>query len=163
MLVWTGLAVYLTVYMALVTPGTYAKPPGNLADSTSNHLTAGENRAFWQFSDMINCATQRSPSDYDGYGCFCGYGGGGTPMDDVDRCCEEHDSCYGLVTEECGSIYPYLFPYSSTCEEKRITCHPPWWSWSQCPMMLCECDKMAAYCFAGHNYNPDNYGRCDAP
>ncbi|XP_035689384.1 acidic phospholipase A2 E-like [Branchiostoma floridae] len=163
MLSWNRLVVCLTVYMALVTPGTNAKPRGTLTGSAIKYSTDRENRGLWQFGSMISCATQRSPLDYTDYGCFCGYGGGGTPMDGVDRCCQMHDSCYDMVMKKCWSIYPYLAPYSSTCKNRRITCHHPWWSWSQCPMMLCECDRMAAYCFTWHDYNPDNYGRCEQP
>ena len=36
---------------------------------------------------MIWCATSRSPWDYYDYGCWCGYGGSGTPVDDTDRYC----------------------------------------------------------------------------
>ncbi|CAH1238066.1 PLA2G1B [Branchiostoma lanceolatum] len=145
--------------------GAYAKPRGNLIGSTSKHPTERGYRSILQFGNMISCATQRDPSDYSGYGCYCGYGGGGTPMDGVDRCCQQHDQCYGMVQDRCGYYYAYLFPYSSSCKRRRITCHRPWWSWSECPIMLCECDRMAAYCFAWYRdrYNPDNYGRCDSP
>ena len=34
---------------------------------------------------MITCATNRSGWDYYDYGCWCGYGGSGTPIDDTDR------------------------------------------------------------------------------
>ena len=42
-------------------------------------------RSFVDFGLMITCAVGRSPLDYNGYGCFCGLGGGGTPVDDTDR------------------------------------------------------------------------------
>lgn len=34
---------------------------------------------------MIECATGRSAWDFLGYGCWCGLGGRGTPVDGVDR------------------------------------------------------------------------------
>ena len=42
-------------------------------------------RSVLNFGFMITCAVGRSPLDYNGYGCFCGLGGGGTPVDDTDR------------------------------------------------------------------------------
>lgn len=42
-------------------------------------------RSVLDFGVMIYCAVGRSPLDYNGYGCFCGIGGQGTPMDDIDR------------------------------------------------------------------------------
>lgn len=42
-------------------------------------------RNVLNFGVMIWCAVGRNPLHYNGYGCFCGLGGGGTPVDDVDR------------------------------------------------------------------------------
>ena len=41
-------------------------------------------RNLVQFAGMINCATGRSSTDYDGYGCYCGWGGSGNAVDDTD-------------------------------------------------------------------------------
>ena len=49
-----------------------------LVDSASN----GKRGLY--FGHMISCETGRSFLDYLDYGCFCGLGGGGTPVDDVD-------------------------------------------------------------------------------
>lgn len=38
-----------------------------------------------QFGAMIWCKTKRSPLDYNGYGCWCGVGGKGEPVDEIDR------------------------------------------------------------------------------
>ena len=38
-----------------------------------------------QFAKMIGEATGRNPLDYNGYGCFCGVGGFGKPVDNLDR------------------------------------------------------------------------------
>ena len=37
------------------------------------------------FAKMIYRATGRNPTDYNGYGCFCGLGGEGRPVDKLDR------------------------------------------------------------------------------
>ena len=42
-------------------------------------------RDLRQFGRMIKCATKRSPLDYINYGCYCGLGGRGHPVDDTDR------------------------------------------------------------------------------
>nr|KAF6444805.1 phospholipase A2 group IIC [Molossus molossus] len=51
--------------------------------------------SFWQFQRMVKLVTGRSAFfTYYGYGCYCGLGGKGTPVDDTDRCCRAHDCCY---------------------------------------------------------------------
>ena len=32
-----------------------------------------------------------------GYGCWCGIGGGGTPVDEFDAVCKAHDECWGAL------------------------------------------------------------------
>ena len=44
-------------------------------------------KALWQFRNMIVCAQPESwpVLDYADYGCWCGKGGSGTPVDELDR------------------------------------------------------------------------------
>nr|XP_031362547.1 phospholipase A2 2 [Lonchura striata domestica] len=59
---------------------------------------------------MIRAATGRSALlSYSWYGCFCGIGGSGTPVDATDRCCQAHDCCYRRLRE--GGCSPLLTPY----------------------------------------------------
>eukprot|EP00057_Strongylocentrotus_purpuratus_P021209 XP_011675683.1 PREDICTED: phospholipase A2 OS2-like [Strongylocentrotus purpuratus] len=100
---------------------------------------------------MIKCATGRSGLDYNNYGCHCGLGGEGTPVDATDRCCEAHDKCYDDVIADnslglFGFCSPYLVTYkwsSSSC-----TCITGGWTNTECKKRTCKCDKDAADCFA---------------
>ncbi|XP_062410616.1 phospholipase A2-like [Sardina pilchardus] len=119
-------------------------------------------RALWQFRDMIICANPDSwpVLEYIDYGCYCGKGGSGTPVDDLDRCCEVHDRCYGdaMQHSECWPILdnPYTEIYAFTCDEasKTVTC--PSNKNDECEQFICDCDRLAAECFATAGYNPEN-------
>lgn len=42
-------------------------------------------KAIWQFGKMIECVQPGvSPYKYNDYGCYCGFGGTGSPVDEVD-------------------------------------------------------------------------------
>ncbi|MEQ2189365.1 hypothetical protein GOODEAATRI_024574 [Goodea atripinnis] len=82
-------------------------------------------KALWQFAEMISCVQPGvNPLNYNEYGCYCGFGGGGTPVDDVD-----------------------------SCSNKQVDCSA---TNNKCQAAVCECDRVAAHCFARYTYNPDN-------
>ncbi|KFQ47799.1 Phospholipase A2, partial [Nestor notabilis] len=110
---------------------------------------AGLSRAVWQFRNMIKCTMPNSYPllEYADYGCYCGLGGSGTPVDDLDRCCQTHDNCYSQAKklESCRFLVnnPYTNSYSFSCSEGQITCKS---SNNECEMFICKCDRTAAMC-----------------
>ena len=36
------------------------------------------------------------------YGCYCGVGGDGFPVDETDSCCQFHDACWTKVEGKYG-------------------------------------------------------------
>ncbi|XP_053135873.1 phospholipase A2 [Hemicordylus capensis] len=133
--------------------------------SLSAELTAAADshavlpRNLWQFRNMIKCTIPSSDplSDYNHYGCYCGIGGSGTPVDDLDACCQIHDNCYTAAQKHpyCKSILdePYLKLYSYSCSGSKITCNG---RNKDCEAFVCYCDQSAAICFARATYNKDN-------
>ncbi|CAB1425816.1 unnamed protein product [Pleuronectes platessa] len=114
-------------------------------------------KSLYQFRNHILCLMPNSwpIRDYADYGCYCGNGGRGTPVDELDRCCEVHDNCYCDAIEHpaCWSIFhsPYVKLYSYNCatRSKIITCGN---NNNACEMIICECDRKAAECFARSPY-----------
>ncbi|XP_068744280.1 acidic phospholipase A2 Cc1-PLA2-like [Montipora capricornis] len=130
-------------------PAPFKKNQGNVA-AKSRHA-----RNLVQFGNMIACSTNQSMWDYSDYGCWCGYGGSGKPVDATDRCCYEHDLCYKSLDfcqgwwftfftnyryTECRQCEPE-FTYSADDEQKK------------CKTALCECDSQAAKCFGEAYFN----------
>uniref|UniRef100_H3CYF4 Phospholipase A2 n=1 Tax=Tetraodon nigroviridis TaxID=99883 RepID=H3CYF4_TETNG len=116
--------------------------------------------ALNQFRKMILCVMPDSSPIFDyNYGCYCGLGGSGTPVDDLDRCCQVHDQCYSDAMQhpECWPILdnPYTKLYDYTCDEanRKVTCGS---SNNECEMFICECDRKAAECFGRSEWNPEH-------
>ncbi|XP_059158348.1 basic phospholipase A2 PA-5-like [Physella acuta] len=93
--------------------------------------------------------------DYNGYGCYCGWGGAGTPVDAVDRCCQVHDQCYGTLSA--SGCSPKLSTYHYTCSGHSCHCNS---QTSSCEDRTCKCDIDFANCVAAHPYN-DRYHNYD--
>nr|P0DPS4.1 RecName: Full=Basic phospholipase A2 Cc2-PLA2; Short=svPLA2; AltName: Full=Phosphatidylcholine 2-acylhydrolase [Cerastes cerastes] len=100
---------------------------------------------LYQFGKMINHMVGKSPIfSYGDYGCYCGWGGKGTPVDATDRCCFVHDCCYGRA----NGCDPKLSTYSYNFQNGNIVCGNKY----GCLRHICECDRVAAICF-GENVN----------
>lgn len=59
------------------------------------------------------------------YGCYCGPGGQGTPVDAYDKCCKAHDDCYQSFEVETGCkwYWPVLTSIDFDCNSHQdLTC-----------------------------------------
>uniref|UniRef100_A0A6B2F9T6 Phospholipase A2-like central domain-containing protein n=1 Tax=Bothriechis nubestris TaxID=1766655 RepID=A0A6B2F9T6_9SAUR len=102
-------------------------------------LLVGVEGNLLQFNKMIKLETKKNAVPfYAFYGCYCGWGGRGQPKDATDRCCFEHDCCYGKLTK-CNTKSD-LYSYSS--KYGFIICGKGTW----CEKQICECDRIAAAC-----------------
>ncbi|NXJ78805.1 PA21B Phospholipase, partial [Trogon melanurus] len=85
-------------------------------------------RAVWNLRKMIKCTLPDSHPflQFGNYGCYCGLGGHGTPVDELDECCQAHDHCYSEAEKlkSCTFLLdnPYTEWYSFTCSDREITC-----------------------------------------
>ena len=105
------------------------------------------------FNNMIRETTGRNPLDFNGYGCYCGLGGHGEPVDVLDRCCQWHDQCYLRLQQRkvCGRWGIYLSSYKTVKTlESSLTCKN---ANTRCGKEVCECDRTAALCFAKSPFN----------
>uniref|UniRef100_U3F572 phospholipase A2 n=1 Tax=Micrurus fulvius TaxID=8637 RepID=U3F572_MICFL len=105
------------------------------------------------FKRMIECTTRRSVWDFTNYGCYCGSGGRGTPVDDLDKCCQVHDDCYDTA-EKVHGCWPKWTLYSYDCSKGQLTCKD---NNTKCKDFVCNCDRTAALCFAKAPYNNKNF------
>ncbi|KFV45818.1 Phospholipase A2, major isoenzyme, partial [Tyto alba] len=86
-------------------------------------------RAVWELRSMIKCTipSSRPLLEFSDYGCYCGLGGSGTPVDELDRCCQVHDNCYTQANKlkSCRFLLdnPYTKLYSFSCSGGQITCN----------------------------------------
>ncbi len=138
--------LFLTFFLNLKIYGQIVK---------KNDHSATRNLA--QFALMINTVTGTGVSGflkYNGYGCWCGAGGNGRPVDDTDRCCQKHDRCYDAA--EMYGCSPKVFNYYNyNATLGKTDCNDPQ---ETCNYLICKCDKEATECFykSLSTYKPDN-------
>ncbi|XP_044301242.1 phospholipase A2 homolog otoconin-22-like [Varanus komodoensis] len=105
-----------------------------------------------QFNEIIQLSTVTfSLANFTNYGCHCGPGTQGIPVDAIDRCCHSHDCCYNKA--EMFGCTPRLHTYRFYAQRDKIKCVK---SRDRCEKMVCECDQKAASCFRKNlfSYNP---------
>ncbi|CAI2327826.1 unnamed protein product [Caenorhabditis sp. 36 PRJEB53466] len=105
--------------------------------------------SLWNLRGMAQCVLNYSALfNYNGYGCWCGFGGSGEPVDGIDECCKEHDECYDAAVADniCGKISPYIKGYTWECDKKTsdAICSS---KDTGCKAFLCDCDKKAVDCW----------------
>ncbi|XP_053528116.1 group 10 secretory phospholipase A2 [Artibeus jamaicensis] len=127
--------------LLLLVPGLLPR-----AASLKSHV---HRRGLIELAETINCVGSRTPLAYVSYGCYCGLGGRGQPLDAIDWCCHHHDCCYYRARQEAG-CQAKLEPYLWKCVDQRIECEP---TEDKCQELLCKCDQEIAYCLAQTEYN----------
>ncbi|KAL6067373.1 hypothetical protein STEG23_012466 [Scotinomys teguina] len=103
-----------------------------------------------ELKSMIGKVTGKDPiMNYGFYGCYCGWGGKGTPKDGTDWCCQMHDRCYGELENSC-SIWTQSYDYRFS--QGMVMCEYT----SYCSGKLCDCDRKLVYCLRRNlrSYNP---------
>ncbi|CAK8697524.1 basic phospholipase A2-like [Clavelina lepadiformis] len=149
--------VYLTIIFVFLENVNLTNGSAARADMSSVKVERASRRRrnVWQFGKIIQCV-QNSESHFPwwafthltDYGCFCGFGGQGQPVDDIDRCCYSHDKCYYRVRNKYNLWWwqVHLFSYDYSCSEGTAICGDtiPW------KQKLCSCDVTAALCIKRH-------------
>eukprot|EP00117_Sycon_ciliatum_P012560 scpid59491/ scgid13584/ Phospholipase A2 PC17; Phosphatidylcholine 2-acylhydrolase len=132
----------------------------NHEQALSGRTQSRSKRSLINFSSMIKCGVPGVNSHatvtalYGSYGCWCGVGGKGKTVDAIDKCCKNHDKCYGRVSS-CG---PKVIPYLWKCKKSKPSCTRKakyWYEYfgynTSCMKKVCDCDRAAVLCFKKHH------------
>ncbi|XP_006924554.1 calcium-dependent phospholipase A2 [Pteropus alecto] len=104
-----------------------------------------------ELKSMIKTVTGKNALiNYGFYGCYCGWGGHGTPKDGTDWCCWVHDRCYEWLEEK--GCYYRTQSYKYRVTRGLVTCELG----HLCQVKLCACDRKLVYCLNRNlkSYNP---------
>ena len=105
-----------------------------------------------QYGTMIEQLTGKKASAFNNYGNWCGIRGTGDPVDAIDECCRQHDTCYRNVSycESSTSTGLGQYNYQFNKTGKVIICKNP-------DNLLCKCDKESSTCIYENlaSYNKD--------
>ncbi|XP_061197112.1 basic phospholipase A2 sphenotoxin subunit B-like [Saccostrea echinata] len=89
-----------------------------------------EKRNLYELAEMISEVDKHNAlTAYNNYGCYCGWGGYGTPVDGIDACCQTHDNCYGNITAKIKDCSPkwdgytyQVVPGSKALQPRLVHC-----------------------------------------
>ncbi|XP_065431468.1 group IIE secretory phospholipase A2-like isoform X2 [Chrysemys picta bellii] len=113
-------------------------------DWSSSQVLTMIHSSLLDFKFMIRRITGKSALiSYNAYGCHCGLGGRGQPLDKTDWCCHAHDCCYKELTNQ--SCHPFFDDYQYSIINEDVMC----WNTtnSTCAKQACDCDRTAVLCF----------------
>ena len=112
-----------------------------------------DKRSLFQLKSMLTCTGSSWLKLY-GYGCYCGYGGRGTPVDATDRCCQTHDRCYDRV-KRVYKLNGYWTSYRNTCDLCHgVSAYPRSMKNPKGRYELCQCDSAFVSCVRRCKINP---------
>eukprot|EP00058_Branchiostoma_floridae_P023315 XP_002608805.1 hypothetical protein BRAFLDRAFT_125604 [Branchiostoma floridae] len=116
------------------------------SEDAESHERSRSRRNIFQTMMMLSCITEKSSFDYSDYGCYCGPGGQGKPVDILDQCCKVHDECYGTAEKNCFPLFEYIGVYEYECKDRKISCAIEDKTKLSCREFLCECDRKVNLC-----------------
>ncbi|CAD6192599.1 unnamed protein product [Caenorhabditis auriculariae] len=129
----------------------------SIVSSTRRLRIKPHSLAVYDIEFMAKCVMGHSGWIYNGYGCYCGIGGAGKPMDGIDECCRKHDICYDIAALKGGPCwvapFEYFAPYEWRCQDQKIQCTGKMnKNWRMLPLdcgdALCECDRKLTECWS---------------
>ncbi|VDO29663.1 unnamed protein product [Brugia timori] len=116
-------------------------------------------KALWNLDKMSVCRLGYPATVYNNYGCWCGVGGSGKPMDGIDRLhfavllAVRDDDCYDTAEE-------YLLPYNWKCIQGQSICLNYGVAVnSKCASAICACDSEVVKCWSRFE-KPKIHAKC---
>ncbi|KRY22684.1 Acidic phospholipase -like protein [Trichinella patagoniensis] len=118
------------------------------------HLTEGIRRSKFlegSLDRILQCTIEKSLSDLEDYGCWCGSKeGNGNPVDAIDICCRHHKVFLQLLLKSasCNMFTMFALPYDVTCSKNNQQPHAICTEnmASVCAKKLCKGDIWLANC-----------------
>ncbi|TWW73089.1 Acidic phospholipase A2 1 [Takifugu flavidus] len=109
------------------------------SDSFTIYGPDGRARRTASLGAMLRCLTGRCPHEYEMYGCYCGRGRGGRPVDQLDRCCFLHRCCWAQISSM-GCRSDRKLNALISCDNRKPRCRGS----SVCDQLQCACDRTTA-------------------